>query len=400
MARSAGRTRPVIKDVAKLAGVSAPTVSRYLNGTVNVTEDKRERIAKAIKELGYEPSIVARALSNREMDSVVVFAANPSAFSTSETNHGVEAAARKRRFLLNIVSLDESDMDSVKARVRMGLSIRPAGVIVYEYDRAGIAALEYIPKDMPMVVVGGSFGDGEYQVINAERDGGRWMTMHLLDLGHRTVFHVGRPEGPTDNTRTNGWRDALKERGVTAPDPIIVPDDDLEESVKAGRTLGRRGDVTAIFAGSWTPEGNQMARRDNADPSGLGNTLGWAWAWPLNRRILYNRASADPQGNPWDPKRQLLKWDGTKWTGWDIPDYSAAPPGSGVGPFIMQQEGMGRLFALDKMAWRYRRPKHVAPKSSRRRALKIEVDERIDMIELFSWNTKRNQIVGNDPNCR
>ena len=69
-------------------------------------------------------------------------------------------------------------MDSVKARVRMGLSIRPAGVIVYEYDRAGIAALEYIPKDMPMVVVGGSFGDGEYQVINAERDGGRWMTMH------------------------------------------------------------------------------------------------------------------------------------------------------------------------------------------------------------------------------
>ena len=230
MARSAGRTRPVIKDVAKLAGVSAPTVSRYLNGTVNVTEDKRERIAKAIKELGYEPSIVARALSNREMDSVVVFAANPSAFSTSETNHGVEAAARKRRFLLNIVSLDESDMDSVKARVRMGLSIRP--------------------KDMPMVVVGGSFGDGEYQVINAERDGGRWMTMHLLDLGHRTVFHVGRPEGPTDNTRTNGWRDALKERGVTAPDPIIVPDDDLEESVKAGRTLGRRGDVTAIFAGN------------------------------------------------------------------------------------------------------------------------------------------------------
>lgn len=106
MARSTGRTRPVIKDVAKLAGVSAPTVSRYLNGTVNVTEDRRARIAKAIKELGYEPSIVARALSNREMDSVVVFAANPAAFSTSETNHGVEAAARKRRFLLNIVSLD------------------------------------------------------------------------------------------------------------------------------------------------------------------------------------------------------------------------------------------------------------------------------------------------------
>ena len=105
-----------------------------------------------------------------------------------------------------------------------------------------------------------------------------------------------------------------------------------------------------IFAGSWTPDGNQMARRDNTDPSGLGNTLNWSWAWPLNRRILYNRASADPQGNPWDPKRQILKWDGSKWAGMDIPDYSAAAPGSNVGPFIMQPEGMGRLFALDKMA--------------------------------------------------
>ncbi|OTA15341.1 anaerobic dimethyl sulfoxide reductase subunit A [Xenorhabdus vietnamensis] len=105
-----------------------------------------------------------------------------------------------------------------------------------------------------------------------------------------------------------------------------------------------------IFAGSWTPEGNQMARRDNADPSGMGNTLGWAWAWPLNRRILYNRASADPQGNPWDPKRQLIAWDGDKWSGVDIPDYSNAAPGMDVGPFIMQPEGMGRLFAIDKMA--------------------------------------------------
>ncbi len=105
-----------------------------------------------------------------------------------------------------------------------------------------------------------------------------------------------------------------------------------------------------IFAGSWTADGNQMARRDNADPKGLGNTPGWSWAWPLNRRILYNRASADPAGKPWDAKRELLHWDGAKWTGDDIPDYSTAPPNSDVGPFIMQAEGMGRLFALDKMA--------------------------------------------------
>ncbi|VEI46381.1 formate dehydrogenase subunit alpha [Actinobacillus equuli] len=49
-----------------------------------------------------------------------------------------------------------------------------------------------------------------------------------------------------------------------------------------------------------------MANRDNSDPSGLGNTLGWAFAWPANRRIVYNRASADPSGKPWNPKRQLV----------------------------------------------------------------------------------------------
>lgn len=54
-----------------------------------------------------------------------------------------------------------------------------------------------------------------------------------------------------------------------------------------------------IYTGSWTEQGNQMANRDNSDPSGLGNTLGWAWAWPLNRRVLYNRASADINGKPW-----------------------------------------------------------------------------------------------------
>ncbi|GAA3904073.1 formate dehydrogenase-N subunit alpha [Gibbsiella dentisursi] len=104
-----------------------------------------------------------------------------------------------------------------------------------------------------------------------------------------------------------------------------------------------------IYAGSWTEEGNQMDSRDNSDPSGLGCTPGWAWSWPANRRILYNRASVDPQGKPWDAKREIIRWDGAKWVGFDVADYSQAAPGSGVGPFIMNQEGVGRLFALDKM---------------------------------------------------
>ncbi|MDI7238541.1 formate dehydrogenase-N subunit alpha [Providencia huaxiensis] len=105
-----------------------------------------------------------------------------------------------------------------------------------------------------------------------------------------------------------------------------------------------------IYTGSWTEKGNQMANRDNSDPSGIGNTLGWAWAWPLNRRVIYNRASCDTQGKPWNKDRVLIEWNGKKWVGNDIPDFNASAPEVGTGPFIMQPEGLGRLFAIDKMA--------------------------------------------------
>src|SRR5256885_16697516 len=78
--------------------------------------------------------------------------------------------------------------------------------------------------------------------------------------------------------------------------------------------------TTLFRSGSWTEKGNMMARRDNSDPSGLGNTTGWAFSWPANRRIQYNRASCDPSGKPWDPNRKLIEWNGTQWAGADVPD--------------------------------------------------------------------------------
>ena len=104
-----------------------------------------------------------------------------------------------------------------------------------------------------------------------------------------------------------------------------------------------------IYSGCWNENGNNMARRDNADPSGMGIHADWAFAWPLNRRILYNRASADLQGRPWDPDRVLIEWNGERWEGPDVPDISpTAKPGE-VGPFIMNPEGTSRLFTRGMM---------------------------------------------------
>lgn len=106
-----------------------------------------------------------------------------------------------------------------------------------------------------------------------------------------------------------------------------------------------------IYAGAWSEEGNLMARRDNSDPTGIGQTLKWAWAWPANRRVMYNRASCDLEGRPFNPRRELISWNGERWGGADVPDFKVdEDPADGMGPFIMTPEGVARFFARKGMA--------------------------------------------------
>jgi formate dehydrogenase-N alpha subunit len=116
-----------------------------------------------------------------------------------------------------------------------------------------------------------------------------------------------------------------------------------------------------IYAGSWTESGNNMARRGQDDPTGLGLFPGWSWSWPANRRILYNRASTDEKGKAWDSTRAPLKWDGTRWAG-DTPDYKADAPPEAFGAFIMLPEGVAKLFAQDLVEGPF--PEHYEPAES------------------------------------
>jgi formate dehydrogenase major subunit len=102
-----------------------------------------------------------------------------------------------------------------------------------------------------------------------------------------------------------------------------------------------------VWCGSWTEAGALTQRRSTEDPSGLGIYPNWAWSWPMNRRVLYNRASCDVSGKPWDPQRRQVWWNEAekKWMGQDVPDFKAdSPPSEHMGPFIMNPEGVGRLF--------------------------------------------------------
>jgi formate dehydrogenase major subunit len=102
-----------------------------------------------------------------------------------------------------------------------------------------------------------------------------------------------------------------------------------------------------LYCGSWPDAGSNTQRRDPADPSGLGIHPGWGWSWPMNRRVMYNRASCDLSGKPWDPSRKQIWWNEAtgKWGGNDVPDFKAdSNPKDHMGPFIMTPEGLARLF--------------------------------------------------------
>jgi formate dehydrogenase major subunit len=168
------------------------------------------------------------------------------------------------------------------------------------------------------------------------------------------------------------------------PDLMMVATEmngvDLTTGKRVG-TFGALKDDGTTACGIWIlagcyPEGQDYLpkRRSLEDPSGLGQYSNWSWCWPVNRRILYNRCSADLNGKPWDESRKLIWWDpnavdaatGTagKWVGYDVPDFGVTTNPSAPGgrnPFIMRAEGVGCLFATGSQMKEGPFPEHYEP---------------------------------------
>ena len=102
-----------------------------------------------------------------------------------------------------------------------------------------------------------------------------------------------------------------------------------------------------LYCGSWPDAGSNTQRRNPDDPSNLGIHPTWGWSWPMNRRVMYNRASCNLEGKPWDPSRKQVWFNEAtgKWAGNDVPDFKPdSNPKDHMGPFIMNPEGVARFF--------------------------------------------------------
>ncbi len=240
---------------------------------------------------------------------------------------------------------------------------------------------------------------------HTEKDGTFTNTQRLLQWHHMAVeprgdarsdlwftYHLGRKirEKLADPAAREQEADLLRDLGHSADEmdrPILdltwdypvkgeVAEPDAEAVLAEingwdarGRPLASYEQLNAdgstacgcwIYCGVYADGVNQAARRK---PSGEQDWVAsqWGWAWPANRRILYNRASADPDGQPWSERKALVWWDPdqAKWTGHDIADFTAdksphyRPPDDATGPealsgadaFVMQADGKAWLFA-------------------------------------------------------
>ncbi|MEW6730985.1 MAG: molybdopterin-dependent oxidoreductase [Acidobacteriota bacterium] len=178
------------------------------------------------------------------------------------------------------------------------------------------------PKDAPILNAVWDYGDEpDYLRVLEEISGRVWADQECLVAGEQITLTRGTPVANVSRLQMNG-------------------------STSSGCWL---------YCGAVGIEDSQIvnytARRDPSDPSGLGLHTEWAWSWPANIRILYNRASCDLQGQPRADVKPLIWWDEAtaRWQGEDIPDVvdPFAPPdtSSGRNAFAMLAEGRARLFA-------------------------------------------------------
>lgn len=246
--RPASGARPSMADVARLAGVSAQTVSRVSNGRSNVDQGTRARVVTAMQALGYRPNGAARALKSGRFHTIGVIMTTLQTFGNMRTLDAIATEAARADYSVTLLPVSDPTLRRVSgAYRRLSEQAVDGAVIILEarlLDRAEFA----LPPGIPVVVVDSGAGPG-YTVVDTDQAlGARQATEHLLGLGHRQVWHIAGPETSFSAThRAESWRHTLQRAGITPP-PALRGDWTCESGYHRGLALGQRDDVTAIFA--------------------------------------------------------------------------------------------------------------------------------------------------------
>ncbi|MGQ7294940.1 LacI family DNA-binding transcriptional regulator [Quadrisphaera sp. KR29] len=238
---------PSITDVAARAGVSIQTVSRVLNSAPKVAVGTRARVLEAISELGYRRNPAARALATGRGGLIGVLTPSSALYGPASVTAALGLAAVEAGVHLAVEHVVEPDVATVQHGLSRLVDQYAAGVVVVAPVREAYEALAGAQLGVPVVAVS-SGGDGAVEVSVDHRAGARLATQHLLDLGHRTVWHVRGPRGWYEaDQREEGWREVLEAAGREVP-PVLEGAWSADSGHRAGELLARVPEVTAVFA--------------------------------------------------------------------------------------------------------------------------------------------------------
>lgn len=238
---------PSIVDVAALAGVSPQTVSRVATGRGSVRADTHAQVVSAMRELGYRPNHAARALRAGRHKAIGVVVFSLSTFGTRSTLQAVGAHAWAHGYSVVLMTLGSATREEVvRAFDRLRQQAVDGVIIVVEAHLVDRSALK-ASGGLPFVLLDSSDAHDDPVVDSDQSRGARLATEHLLDLGHRTVWHVSGPEDSfAARLRMDAWRAALRARGAHVPRPLLG-DWSAASGRVAGLRLARQNDVTAVF---------------------------------------------------------------------------------------------------------------------------------------------------------
>ncbi|GAA2868633.1 LacI family DNA-binding transcriptional regulator [Streptosporangium fragile] len=234
-------------DVARLAGVSPQTVSRVANNRTNVEEATRERVLAAMRALGYQPNIAARALATGRFGTIGVISFTLNRYGNVRTLDGITTAARAEGFSISLVGVTALTHQEVNDAFTRLTTQAVDGVVIIESEVLDMRSLR-LPPGVPVVISDGHGGE-EFPAVDSDQAGGaRLATEHLLDLGHPTVWHVaGPPDSNSARHRHASWRQTLERAGRPVPQ-VLFGDWTAESGYLIGGYLAALPEVSAVFA--------------------------------------------------------------------------------------------------------------------------------------------------------
>ena len=238
-----------IRDVARRASLSVATVSRALNGFDNVSEQAKERVAEAVRALGYVPHAGARSLSLARTNAIGVVLPDLHGEFFSEIVRGMDREASRRGYLLLLSNLHGSpDQASLALRAMHG---RVDGLIVMAPQLKAEELEAALPAGLPSILINTRGGRGARAAIHLDNAAGvRSVVEHFAGLGRRRLVHIAGPEGNVDaDERAAAFRAACSERGLQCE--LLRGDFEEESGEAAVAQLLRAGQrFDAVFAGN------------------------------------------------------------------------------------------------------------------------------------------------------